>query len=115
MADEQQTMTPRDFVNQVMPAAVAMMSEKTKGLNAVLGLHLLGEGGGNWTVKIQNGSACVEEGVTDYWDCALSVPAGDYLALASGQMTPYEAVAKGRIGISGDLGLASKLRSLFRI
>jgi len=115
MAQEQASLSPREFVNQVLPAALSMMSAKTKGLHAALGLHLLGEGGGNWTVKIHDGSASVEEGVTDYWDCALSVHAEDYLALVSGRMTPYEAVARGRIGISGHLGLAAKLRSVFRI
>lgn len=108
-------MTARDFVNQILPAALEMMKDKIKGLDCVVGLHLLGEGGGNWTLKVRDGSAVVEEGVTEYWDCALSVPAADYLTLASGQMSPYEAVAKGKIGISGNLGLASKLRSLFRI
>ena len=114
MQDENQ-MTARNFVNQMMPMALEMMKEKTKGLNCVLGLHLLGEGGGEWTLKVRDGAASVEEGVTDYWDCALSLPANDYLSLASGQMSPYAAVAKGIIGISGNLGLAAKLRSLFRI
>ena len=112
---QENIMMAKDFVNQILPAALEMMKEKTKGLNCVMGLHLLGDGGGNWTLRVQNGAASVEEGVTDYWDCALSVPAVDYLALASGQMSPYEAVAKGKIGISGNLGLAAKLRSLFRI
>jgi putative sterol carrier protein len=110
-----QQMSARDFVNQVFPAALEMMKEKTRGLNHVLGLRLAGEGGGAWTVKINDGSATLEEGVTDYWDCALCVPARDYLSLAMGQMSPYEAAAQGKIGISGDLGLAAKLRSLFRI
>ena len=108
-------LTPRDLVNQILPAALGMMQDKTRGLRCVLGLHLLGPGGGKWTLKVADGSASVEEGITDYWDCALSVPADDYLSLASGRMTPYEAVARGKIGISGSLGLAAKLRSLIRM
>ena len=111
----EQGLSARDFVNNLLPVALEMMKEKTRGLHHVLGLHLLGDNGGSWTVKIEDGSASVEEGITDYWDCALTVPAEDYLALATGQMSPYQAVAKGRIGISGDLGLAAKLRSIFRI
>ncbi len=111
----EQSMGARDLVNQMLPAAMEMMKEKTKGLNCVLGLHLMGEGGGDWTLKIKDGSASVEQGITDYWDCALCVPAQDYLALASGQMSPFQAVAKGILGISGNLGLAATLRSIFRI
>jgi putative sterol carrier protein len=109
------TMSARNFVNQMLPMALEMMKERTRGLQCVLGLHLLGQGGGEWTLKVNDGVASVEEGVTEYLDCALSIPAGDYLALASGQMTPYEAVAKGKIGISGNLGLAARLRSLIKI
>ena len=111
----EESMTARSFVNQMLPLALQMMKKKTQGMDCVLGLNLIGDGGGEWTLKVQNGDASVEEGVTDYWDCALSVPAQDYLALVSGQMSPYEAVAKGKIGISGNLGLAAKLRSLFKL
>jgi len=108
-------MTARDFVNQILPAAIEMMKEKTKGISCILGLHLLGEGGGSWTLRIQDGITSIEEGNTDYWDCAISVPAQDYLALAAGKLSPYEAIAQRKIGISGNLGLTSRLRSLFKI
>ena len=108
-------MTARDFVNQILPAAMEMLHEKTKGISCIVGLHLLGEGGGSWTVKVQDGIASIEEGNTDYWDCAISVQAADYLALAAGELSPYDAIAKGKIGITGNLGLASRLRSLFKM
>ncbi len=108
-------MIARDFVNQVLPAALEMVKEKTKDLDCVVGLHLLGEQGGMWTLRIRHGDARVEEGLTDYWDCAISIPAEDYMALASGTLSPYEAMARGKIGISGNPGLTAKLRFLFRM
>jgi len=109
------SMTAREFVNQILPAGLEMMSKNTKGLNCIVGLHLLGEGGGTWTLTITNGQTRLEEGVTEYLDCVFSIPAEDYLLLVSGRMNPYEAVAKGKVGISGDLGVAARLRFLFRI
>ena len=108
-------MKARDFVNQVLPAALEMMKGKTKKLDCVVGLHLLGDDGGKWTLRIHKGEASVEEGMTDYWDCALTIPAQDYLAMAAGELSPYDAMAKGKIGVSGNLGLAAKLRFLFRV
>ena len=108
-------MTAREFVNQVLPAALEMMKAKAARFNCIVGLHLPGEGGGKWTLKLREGEASIEEGETDYWDCALTIPAQDYLAMAAGTLSPYEAMAKGKIGISGNLGLAAKLRFLFRV
>ncbi len=108
-------LSARDFVNQVLPAALEAMQDKVKGLRCVVGLHLLGEEGGKWTLRIEPGHITVEEGMTDYWDCAISIPASDYLAMLSGRLNPYQAVSKGKIGMSGNLGLAAKLRFLFRV
>ncbi len=108
-------MKARDFVNQVLPAALEMMKGKTRNLDCVVGLHLLGDDGGKWTLRIHQGEVAVEEGMTDYWDCALSIPAEDYVAMAAGSLSPYQAMAKGKIGVSGNLGLAAKLRFLFRV
>ncbi len=108
-------MDAREFVNQMLPVGLEMVKSKTRGLSCVVGLNLMGEGGGRWTITIRNGETKVEEGVTDYLDCVLNVQASDYLGLASGTLNPYEAVAKGKIGITGDLGIAAQLRSLLRI
>jgi putative sterol carrier protein len=105
----------RDFVNRVLPAALEMMKGKAEKFDCVVGLHLLGEDGGKWTLRLKKGEVSVEEGITDYWDCALNIPAGDYLAMAAGTLSPYQAMAKGKIGVSGNLGLAAKLRFLFRV
>ena len=115
MGQTEGMMKARDFVNQVLPAALEMMKDKAKKYDCTVGLHLLGEGGGKWTLRLREGEASIEEGVTDYWDCALSIPAEDYLAMAAGTLSPYQAMAKGKIGVSGNLGLAAKLRFLFRV
>lgn len=114
MGNPDEKMKARDFVNQVLPAALEMMKGKTRKLDCVVGLHLLGEDGGKWTLRIREGQASVEEGITDYWDCAISIPADDYMAMAAGKLSPYQAMAKGKIGVSGNLGLAARLRFLFR-
>jgi putative sterol carrier protein len=113
--EKQGALTAREFVNQVLPAALEMTKSRTRGMSCVLGFHLLGEEGGHWTIRIQNTEVQLEEGITDYLDCVITIPAQDYLALAQGKLTPYEAMSKGKIGISGNLGLAARLRSLFRV
>ena len=112
---ETKAISAREFVNQMLPVGLEMVKNKTRGLNCVIGLNLLGEGGGRWTITIRNDQTRLEEGVTDYLDCVLSVQAEDYLSLVSGKLNPYDAMAKGKIGISGDLGTAFRLRSLFKI
>lgn len=117
MKQGEERIEARDFVNRVLPAALEMMKGKAEKLklDCVVGLNLLGEGGGKWTLRLKKGEVSVEEGITDYWDCALNIPAEDYLAMAAGTLSPYQAMAKGKIGVSGNLGLAAKLRFLFRV
>ncbi|MEW6443673.1 MAG: SCP2 sterol-binding domain-containing protein [bacterium] len=115
MEEQSPARSARDWVNQALPLALEMMKPRTKGMHCVLGLHLAGEQGGRWTIKIREGEVLLEEGVTDYLDCVMTIPATDYLSLAAGTLTPYEAMSKGKIGLSGDLGLAAKFRTLFRI
>ena len=46
-------------------------------------------------------------------DCTLSVSAEDLVSLMKGDLNPMSAVMTGKVKISGDMGVAMKLQSLF--
>lgn len=46
-------------------------------------------------------------------DATIAVPFDDFLKLAQGQMDPMMAFMQGKLKVSGDMGVAMKLQSLF--
>ena len=108
------TPTIKEAVERLIPMGLAMMQEKIKDLTCVFGLNVHGEGGGRWTVTIEQGQWKLEEGIRNYPECIYNIPVDEYLQIASGALHPMKALMAGRISISGDMNTAMKLRSLFR-
>jgi putative sterol carrier protein len=86
----------------------AFLPEKAVGVDAVIQYHLLGEQGGDWVIKIGNGTCVVEPGTTDKPGLTLTAEAADYLQIITGKMNAMGAFAEGKIKLKGDLALAMK-------
>src|ERR1051325_2277745 len=83
-----------------MPANVN--ADAAKGMNATIQFNLSGDNGGQWNVAIKDGKAEVNKGTAASPDMIL--------AKLNGQM----AFMSGKLKISGDMGLAMKMQSLFK-
>ena len=82
------------------------------GIDAVVHFHLTGDNGGDWHVRIQNGSPTVHEGRVDSPDVILTATAQDWIDIAAGKLNGQAAFLTGRLRIQGDMGLAMKLQSI---
>jgi putative sterol carrier protein len=87
--------------------------DAAQGLNAVYQFDLSGEGGGKWQVSINNGQCEVKEGGHSAPNTTISMAAQDYLDMVSGKLNPQMAFMSGKLRISGDMGLALRMQSLF--
>ena len=85
------------------------------GLDATIQLDLSGDDGGVWHCTIKEGGCSVHEGAHDAPTMTISMDAADYVELASGRLDGMTAFMGGRLRISGDMGLAMKMQSLFRM
>ena len=83
------------------------------GLDATIQLDLSGEGGGVWHCTIRDGACAVHDGAHDAPTMTLSMEAADYVELIAGRLNGMTAFMGGRLRISGDMGLAMKMESLF--
>ena len=83
------------------------------GLDATIQLDLAGDGGGVWHCTIKDGACTVHEGAHDAPTMTISMEAADYVELTAGRLDGMTAFMGGRLRISGDMGLAMKMQSLF--
>src|SRR5512135_3161184 len=89
--------------------------EKANGLNTTLQFDLTGDGGGTWTVQVQNGQCRVKQGPAGNPSATISATAADYVAIANNQLNPMQAMMQGRLKIKGDVALLLKLPQVFSI
>jgi len=82
-------------------------------MDVTIGYDLHGEGGGQWTAVVRNGTCKVEEGLRDNLTVVNKVSAKDYVDLMLGKLDPMVAFGAGRLKLAGDMELAQLLPKLF--
>jgi putative sterol carrier protein len=88
--------------------------EKAAGLDAEVQLQLTGEGGGDWALKIAGGRVSAREGRATEPRLTVTAALEDVAAIAEGTLDGMAAFMKGKIKLSGDVGLAMRMVSLFK-
>ena len=93
----------------------AFQPEKAPGLEAVIQYHLTGEEGGDWIITIRDDKCTVQEGVADNPKMTLTADAREFGDILLGKMDGMAAFMQGKLKLSGDLNLAMKLTSYFKM
>ena len=93
----------------------ALIPEKANGVNAVIQYNLSGEEGGEWIVSIKDGQCTVQKGTSPNANMTLMADAQDYKDVITGKMNPMTAFMNGKLRLAGDLNLAMKLTSFFKM
>ncbi len=93
----------------------AFRPEKAQGVQAVIQYHLSGEQGGDWVVTLQDGVCEVREGSAENPKLTLSAEAQDYIDVVTGKLNAMSAFADGKLKLKGDLALAMKLQTYFKL
>lgn len=87
--------------------------EAAEDLDAVYQFDLSGPQGGQYLLRIQNGTCVVEEGTHEDPHVTLSMAGEDCIKVLNGQLSGSAIAMSGRLQISGDIGLAMQLKALF--
>jgi putative sterol carrier protein len=93
----------------------AFQPEKAQDVEAVVQYHLSGDQGGDWIIRIGDGKCEVEQGVAEEPKLTLISDAQDYLDVLTGKLNAMSAFAGGKLRLKGDLNLAMKLMSFFKL
>jgi len=104
-------MTPKEIFAE-MPKN--LNADAAKGMNSTIQFNLSGDDGGQWYAAIKDGSCQVQEGTAPSPNMTLSMSAQDYVDMIMGKLNGQMAFMSGKLKISGDMGLAMKMQSLFK-
>jgi putative sterol carrier protein len=88
--------------------------DAAKGMDAVFQLDITGDGGGNWTAAINDGTCRIEEGSHANPSVRLTMSVDTWLAMVNRKINGMQAFMSGQLKVNGDIMLAQRLEQLFR-
>ena len=104
--------TIKEFLES-MPKA--FIPEKAGGVDATVQLKLTGAGAGDWFVTIKDGKCAVAQGTAPAAKLTLTVDSENFIKLFTGKLDAMQAFMQGKIKLAGDMNLAMKLLSMFKM
>jgi putative sterol carrier protein len=99
----------------IMAMPTAFNAASANGLNANVQLRLAGDQGGDWVVGVHNGACTVQPGTVPNPQVTLNADAQDFVGVVTGRLNPMTAFMTGRLRVQGDMGLAARIPSLFKM
>jgi putative sterol carrier protein len=87
-------------------------SSKIEDVDATIQFDLSGDNGGQYWVKMANGSVESGEGALENPSMTLKASADDWAAMVNGELNAMQAFMSGKVKIQGNMGLAMKLQTL---
>ena len=87
--------------------------DAAEDLDAVYQFDLRGNQGGQYHLLVQNGTCVVKDGTHADPHVILSKTGEDCIGILNGQVSGMTMAISGRLQVTGDIGLAMQLKSLF--
>jgi putative sterol carrier protein len=93
----------------------AFLPEKAPGLDAVIQFKFSGPEAGDWFATIKDGKCTTAQGTFPTPKMTLSADSADYVKIFTGELDGMQAFMAGKLKLAGDLNLAMKLMTMFKI
>ncbi len=93
----------------------AFRPEAAEGVDAVIQYHLTGEEGGDYIINIHEGKCTVAPGNAEEPRMTLTADAHDFKDVLTGKANGMQYFMTGKLKLAGDLNLAMKLTSFFKM
>ncbi len=93
----------------------AFMPEKAAGLEAIVQYHLTGDEGGDFIIQIKDDKCSVSEGVAENPVMTMTADGIYFRDVLLGKEDGMKGFMEGKLQLAGDLNLAMKLTSFFKM
>lgn len=88
--------------------------EHATGVNATMQYNLSGEGGGEWTVTIEDGQfKSVAPGTVEKPTLAIMMDAAKFIEMSNGDLDGRKAFLTRKLKVKGNIALAQKMQKFF--
>jgi hypothetical protein len=105
----------QELFNTKVPDDLAKNPEGARALNAVYHFKISGDGGGEWTVDLKSSPPSCQPGLHGSANCTIDVAHGDFMTLLGDPSKGMQLYFTGKLKVSGDPMLATKLGKLFTL
>ncbi len=93
----------------------AFLPDKAAGVNAIIQYKLTGDQAGDYIIKIADGKCTVEEGEAENPSMTLTSDGEFFRDVLLGKEDGMKGFMMGKLKLAGDLNLAMKLTSFFKM
>jgi putative sterol carrier protein len=93
----------------------AFKPEAAQGVDAIIQYILTGEQAGDWIIDIHDGKCSVSEGKAPNPKVTITADAVDFANVLTGKANAMQYFMQGKVRLAGDLNLAMKLTSFFKM
>jgi hypothetical protein len=104
-----------ELFNDQVPKAIEKNPEKAKEIGAVYLFKITGDGGGEWTVDLASASPSCKPGAGAAAQCTIEVAHEDFKAMLGNPQLGMQLYFQGKLRVTGDPMLATKLQRLFQL
>ncbi len=88
-------------------------ADAAQGLSAVFQFEITGDGGGNWSIIVKDGTCEIAEGSHDEPTVTLTMSAETWLGMINKEINGMQAFMGGQLKATGDIMLAQRIEQLF--
>jgi hypothetical protein len=105
----------KHLFDELIPAALKQHPDKAKEVNAIYGFNITGDGGGQWTVDLISEPPTCVQGDTGKAQCAIELTHEDFTAMLGNPQLGMQLYFQGKLRVTGDPMLATKLQTFFQM
>lgn len=103
----------QELFNDQIPSALAKYPDKAREVNAIYCFKVSGEGGGTWSVDLTSDPPTCTPEETGNAQCTIEVAHDDFKTMLSDPQAGMQLYFQGKLKVSGDPMLATKLQTFF--
>jgi hypothetical protein len=105
----------QELFNQQVPEALKQHPDKAKEIGAVYLFKITGADAGTWTVDLASSPPTCTEGDKGNAQCTIEIDHGDFKSMLGNPALGMQLYFQGKLKVTGDPMLATKLQKLFQM